>query len=73
MRTRAGTGVHEHRKKWGGTELPVKYFFRTYRKNSKLELDPQDARFALPRLLLRHAPLPLLRAFGPAIRRQAGK
>lgn len=73
MRTRAGTGVHEHKKKWGGTELPVKYFFKTYGKNLKAGLDPEESRFALPRLLLRHAPLSLLGAFGPAIRRHAGK
>jgi hypothetical protein len=73
MRTRAGTGVHEHKKKWGGTELPVKYFFKTYGKNVKVKLDPEEGRFALPRLLLRHAPLSLLKAVGPAIRRHAGK
>lgn len=73
MRTRAGSGVHEHKKKWGGTEIPIRYFFRPYRKGVGLELDPEQARFALPRLLLRRAPLPLLKALGPLIRRHAGK
>lgn len=73
MRTRAGTGVHEHKKKWGGTELPVKYSFKTYGKNVKAGLDPEEGRFALPRLLLRLSPLSLLGAVGPVIRRHAGK
>lgn len=73
MRTRAGSGVYEHKKKWGGREIPIKYFYRTYRRGLNLELDPEQARFALPKLLLRHAPLALLKAIGPAIRRHAGK
>ncbi|OGR79104.1 MAG: hypothetical protein A2X32_11325 [Elusimicrobia bacterium GWC2_64_44] len=73
MRTRAGSGVHEHKKKWGGAELPIKYFYRVYKKGKSLRLDPEQARFALPRLLLRRAPLALLKAVGPVIRRHAGK
>lgn len=73
MRTRAGSGVHEHKKKWGGAELPIKYWFRVYKKGAAAGLDPEQARFALPRLLLRRSPLSLLRAFGPLIRRHAGK
>lgn len=73
MRTRAGSGVHDHKRKWGGDESPIKYFFRIYREGRDPGLDPEQARFALPRLLLRRSPLPLLRAFGPAIRRHAGK
>jgi len=73
MRTRPGGGVYEHKKKWGGAELPVKYFFRIYKRGVKPGLDPEEGRFALPRLLLRHAPLCLLRSVGPAVRRHAAK
>ena len=73
MRTRPGSGVHEHKKKWGGKEIPIKYYFRVYRKGLALELDPEQARFTLPRLLLRLAPLALLKAAGPLLRRHAGK
>lgn len=73
MRTRAGSGVHGHKKKWGGAESPISYFFRIYKAGADPGLDPEQARFALPRLLLRRSPLPLLKAFGPAIRRHAGK
>ncbi|MDD2805026.1 MAG: GNAT family N-acetyltransferase [Elusimicrobiales bacterium] len=73
MRTRAGSGVHEHKKKWGGSELPIKYYYRVYKKGKELRLDPEQARFALPRLLLRRAPLALLKAVGPLLRRHAGK
>ena len=73
MRTRAGSGVYEHKKKWGGREIPIKYFYRPYKPGLRLELDPEQARFALPKLLLRHAPIALLKAIGPAIRRHAGK
>lgn len=73
MRTRPGSGVYEHKKKWGGEELPVRYYFRVYKEGTDLDLDPERARFALPRLLLRLAPLPLLRAAGPFLRRHAAK
>lgn len=73
MRTRPGSGVYEHKKKWGGRELPIDYFFRTYDKASRPGLDPGEGRFALPRLILKNAPLPLLGALGPVIRRHAGK
>lgn len=73
MRTRPSGGVYEHKKKWGGKEVPVNYFFRTYRAGASLRLDPEESRFALPRLLLRRAPLRLLGAVGPALRRHAGK
>jgi hypothetical protein len=73
MRTRPGSGVYEHKKKWGGEEIPIRYYFRLYGKGVKPGLDPEEKRFALPRLLLRCAPLPLLTAAGPLIRRHAGK
>jgi hypothetical protein len=73
MRTRPGSGVHEHKKKWGGSELPIDYFFRLYDKAARPGLDPGESRFALPRLLLKNSPLPLLGALGPVIRRHAGK
>jgi hypothetical protein len=73
MRTRPAGGVYEHKKKWGGAELPIKYYFRTYRPGVKPGLDPEDVRFALPRLLLKCAPLCLLRSAGPAVRRHAAK
>ena len=73
MRTRPGGGVYGHKKKWGGAELPIKYFFRSYKRGVKPGLDPEEGRFALPRLLLRHAPLWLLRSVGPAVRRHAAK
>lgn len=73
MRTRAGSGVHEHKKKWGGAGIPVKYYFRACGKGAPAGLDPEEGRFALPRLLLRHAPLALLKAIGPLVRRQAAK
>lgn len=73
MRTRAGSGVHAHKAKWGTADRPVKYFFRTYAKGVSTALDPEEARFALARRLLRLLPLPLLAAAGPFIRKQAGK
>ncbi len=73
MRTRRGGGVYDHKKKWGGDELPIKYSFRTYRPGVRTALDPEEARFSLPRLLLSKAPPGLLRAIGPLLRRQAGK
>lgn len=73
MRTRPGSGVHEHKQKWGGKEVPIKYYFRKYRAGAGLELDPEEARFALPRLILRRSPLRLLKIIGPVIRRHAGK
>ena len=73
MRTRPGSGVHEHKKKWGGKELPVRYYFRVYKKGAEPGLDPEQARFSLPRLLLKFAPLALLKAAGPLLRRHAGK
>lgn len=73
MRTRPGSGVHEHKKKWGGKELPIRYYFRVYKEGKKPGLDPEQAGFALPRLLLKFAPLRLLEAAGPFLRRHAGK
>ncbi len=73
MRTRPGSGVHAHKQKWGGKELPIKYYFRKYRAGVNLEMDPEQKRFAPARLLLRHLPLPLLVKIGPLIRRHAGK
>jgi len=73
MRTRPGSGVHEHKQKWGGKEFPIKYYFRQYRAGANLEMDPEQKRFAPARLLLRHLPLSLLVKIGPLIRRQAGK
>jgi len=73
MRTRPGSGVYDHKKKWGGAELPIKYYYRVYKKGRNLRLDPEQARFTLPRLLLRRAPLALLKAVGPLLRRHAGK
>lgn len=73
MRTRPGSGVYEHKKKWGGKELPVNYYFRTYKEGVSAGLDPEQGRFALPRLLLKFAPLALLKAAGPLLRRHAGK
>jgi len=73
MRTRPGSGVHEHKKKWSGREFPIDYYFRAYGKTAAAGLDPEESRFALPRLLLKNAPLPLLGALGPVIRRHAGK
>lgn len=73
MRTRPGTGVHEHKKKWGGKESPVNYYFRVYKEGKNLDLDPEQARFALPRLLLKLAPPALLKAAGLFLRRHAGK
>lgn len=73
MRTRPGSGVHEHKKKWGGKEAAIRYYFRIYKEGKKPGLDPEQGVFALPRLLLKFAPLPLLKAAGPFIRRQAGK
>jgi hypothetical protein len=73
MRTRPGSGVYEHKKKWGGEELPIRYYFRVYKDGVNLNPDPEQARFALPRLLLRFTPLPLLKAAGPLLRRHVGK
>ncbi len=73
MRTRPAGGVYEHKKKWGGAELPIKYFFKIHKPGVKPGLDPEEGRFALPRLLLRHAPLCLLRSAGPLVRRHAAK
>ena len=73
MRTRAGSGVHEHKRRWGGAGTPINYYFRGYGKGAAPVLDPEQARFALPRLLLRIAPAALLKAVGPSLRRQAGK
>jgi len=73
MRTRPGSGVHEHKKKWGGQEIPIRYYFRIYKEGAHLNPDPEQARFALPRLLLKFTPLPLLKAAGPILRRHAGK
>lgn len=73
MRTRPGSGVYGHKKKWGGKDLPIKYYFRVYKEGTALELDPGQGRFALARLLLKLAPLALLKAAGPLLRRHAGK
>lgn len=73
MRTRAGSGVHEHKLKWGGAAVPIKYYSRVYRKGASTALDPEQARFALPRLILRLAPAALLKAVGPSLRRHTGK
>ncbi len=73
MRTRPGSGVHEHKQKWGGKEFPIKYYFRQYRAGVNLEMDPEQKRFAPARLLLKHLPLSLLVKIGPLIRRHAGK
>jgi CelD/BcsL family acetyltransferase involved in cellulose biosynthesis len=73
MRTRAGSGVCAHKAKWGGREEKINYFYRDRLNLAHDGPDPEQARYALPRLLLRLAPLRLLAAFGPAIRAQAGK
>lgn len=73
MRTRRGSGVHAHKAKWGGKESVIPYCFRRYRNGARTGLDPEESRFTLPRLLIKSSPLALLRAFGPAIRRHAGK
>lgn len=73
MRTRRGSGVHAHKGKWGGREIPIRYVMRPHGKSAAASPDPDDARFAAPRAMLRLAPLPLLRALGPALRRHAGK
>ncbi len=73
MRTRPGSGVHGHKQKWGGKEIPIRYYFRQYRPGANLKMDPGQARFAPARFLLRHLPLPLLKTLGPLLRRQAGK
>lgn len=73
MRTRRGSGVYEHKKKWGGGEEPINYYFRVYSPTARPGLDPEEARFSLPRAILQRAPLRLLAAAGPLIRRHAGK
>ncbi len=73
MRTRPGSGVYEHKKKWAGKEIPIRYYFRVYKEGKDPGLDPAQGRFALPSLLLRFAPLSLLKAAGPLLRRHAGK
>jgi hypothetical protein len=73
MRTRAGSGVYEHKKKWGGREIPINYYFSLYTPAARPALDPEEARFRLPRAMLKLAPLRLLAAAGPLLRRHAGK
>ncbi|MCX5785633.1 MAG: GNAT family N-acetyltransferase [Elusimicrobia bacterium] len=73
MRTRPGSGVHEHKKKWGGKEFPIRYYFRQYKPGANISMDPEQKRFAPARFLLAHMPLPLLKKLGPIIRRHAGK
>ncbi len=73
MRTRPGSGVHGHKQKWGGKEIPIRYYFRRYKRNANIEMDPEQARFAPARFLFRHLPLSLLKKLGPPIRRHAGK
>ena len=73
MRTRPGSGVHGHKQKWGGKEIPIRYYFRRYKRGANIEMDPEQARFAPARFLFRHLPLSLLKKLGPTIRRHSGK
>ena len=73
MRTRPGSGVYEHKKKWDGKEFPIRYYFIRYKPGANLSMDPEQKRFAPARFMLAHMPLPLLKKLGPLIRRHAGK
>ncbi|MCD4779800.1 MAG: GNAT family N-acetyltransferase [Candidatus Omnitrophica bacterium] len=73
MRTRTGSGVYEHKKKWGGTEKPIYYYYLTTKQQRELLLDPEQSRFVLPKRILQHMPLGGLKRIGPWIRREAGK
>ncbi len=73
MRTRRGTGVYDHKAKWGGAERPVVYYRRAYSAAARTEPDPQGAVYRLGALGLRLLPLALLERLGPVIRAGAGK
>ncbi|MFA6030858.1 MAG: GNAT family N-acetyltransferase [Elusimicrobiota bacterium] len=68
MRTRPNSGVWDHKRKWGGREVPIHYHWRVYRDGGNLDADPEQARYRLPRLLFRWMPEALARRLGPPLR-----
>lgn len=73
MRTRYNSGVYLHKKKWGGIQEPIYYYYRKYKAGQNLVMDPEQKCFYLPRLFLKFMPLFLLSKIGPHIRSAIGK
>ena len=73
MRTRPNSGVYSHKNKWGGKEIPIYYYYRTYKNKKFPLLDSNQKRFILPKLIFKRLPLEILKIIGPGIRKYAGK
>lgn len=73
MRTRSGSGVYAHKMKWGGVQIPVTYYFRSYKKRANFAMDPRQKRYLPAQTAVRCMPLLLISKFGPGIRAQIGK
>lgn len=73
MRTRRGGGVYEHKRKWGGSEVPINYYYKLYGLRRPPELDPEKGAYRLAAWALKKAPCWFLAGTGPLIRRAAGK
>ena len=73
MRTRRDSGVYRHKKKWGGVEMPIPYFFRARDGRVPAVLDPRQARYKLPELVFKWTPPSLAAFVGPKLRSWIGK
>lgn len=73
MRTRRDSGVYRHKKKWGGREVPISYFFRVCRGEVPEISDPTQSRYLLPRLFFKCVPEAVASRLGPSFRARVGK
>ncbi|OGS41643.1 MAG: hypothetical protein A2506_10425 [Elusimicrobia bacterium RIFOXYD12_FULL_66_9] len=73
MRTRRDSGVYLHKKKWGGREVPIPYFFRVRRGGVPAVSDAAQRRYLLPRLFFACAPASVASRLGPRVRSWIGK
>ena len=73
MRTRYNSGVYWHKKKWGGFQEPIYYYYRIYKDRVNLVMDPEQKRYFLAKIIFKCMPLFLLRRVGVFVRVEAGK
>lgn len=72
-RTRPGSGVYEHKRRWGGQDVPIDYCCIVFDDRSNVEMDLEQKCFDWPIALMKTLPLPVLKVIGPYLRGQMGK
>ncbi len=72
-RTRRGTGVYYHKKKWGGAEGDINYSFMIFNQKSDIVLDYKQNKFLFSQYVIKILPLFVLKFIGHPIRRNIGK